>query len=131
MTSAQLHTSTGSKPIVSGEFSLLSILEETVDVYEDVLAKSLSTVASEESTILKERLANHPDWADKVDSANVSVKDGFLEYTVDHPDAQKLEYGNPMENVVATGMLRSIAKSREYDVNSALTSYLSSGLPSA
>jgi hypothetical protein len=131
MTSAQLHTTTGSKPIVSGEFSLLSILEETVEVYEKAMSESLSSVASAESNILKQRLANHPDWADKVDSANVSVKDGHMEYTVDHPDAQDLEYGNPMKKVVATGILRSVAKSREYDVNESLMRQLSSRLPSA
>lgn len=131
MTSAQPHTRTNSKPIVSGDFSILSLLEETVEVYEEAMAESLSSVASAESSILKERLANHPDWADKVDSANVSVKDGHIEYTVDHPDATDLEYGNPVKKVVATGMLRSVAKSREYDVNESLMRQLSSRLPDA
>jgi hypothetical protein len=131
MTSAQLHTSTGSKPIVSGDFSILSILEETVDTYESAMSQSLSNVLSEESSALKEQLSRHPDWADKVDSANVSVKDGFMEYTVDHPDAQDLEYGNPMKKVVATGALRSIAKSREFTVNESLMRHLSSKLPDA
>lgn len=131
MTSAQLHTSTGSKPIVSGDFSILSILEETVDTYESAMSQSLSSVLSEESSVLKEQLSRHPDWADKVDSANVSVKDGFMEYTVDHPDAQDLEYGNPMKKVVATGILRSVAKSREYDVNESLMRHLSNRLPDA
>jgi hypothetical protein len=131
MTSAQLHTSTGSKPIVSGDFSILSILEETVDTYESAMSQSLSSVLSEESSALKEQLSRHPDWADKVDSANVSVKDGFMEYTVDHPDAQDLEYGNPMKKVVATGALRSIAKSREFTVNESLMRHLSSRLPDA
>jgi hypothetical protein len=88
-------------------------------------------VLSEESSALKEQLSRHTDWADKVDSANVSVKDGFMEYTVDHPDAQDLEYGNPMKKVVATGALRSIAKSREFTVNESLMRHLSSKLPDA
>lgn len=131
MTSAQLHTTTGSKPIVSGNFSIISILEETVNTYEDAMSQSLSSVVNEESSILKEKLSRHPDWADKVDSANVSVKDGFMEYSVDHPDALDLEYGNPIKKVVATGALRSIAKSREYDVNDSLMRHLSSRLPDA
>jgi hypothetical protein len=131
MTSTQLHTSTGSKPIISGDFSIISILEETVATYEEAMTQSLSSVVDEESSVLKEQLSQHPDWADKVDSANVSVKDGHMEYSVNHPDALDLEYGNPLKKVVATGTLRSIAKSREYDVNESLMRHLSSRLPDA
>lgn len=131
MTSAQSHTRTGSRPIVSGNFSILSILEETVNSYEDAMEQSLSSVVNEESTVLKEKLSQHPDWADKAESAKVSVSGGSLDYSVDHPDAMDLEYGNPMKQVVPTGVLRSIAKSREYDVNESLMRHLSSRLPDA
>lgn len=131
MTSAQLHTTTGSKEVISGNLSILSIIEESVDYYEDALSESLYSVIDEESSILKEQLSSHPDWSDKVDSANVSVKDGHMEYSVDHPDAMDLEYGNPMKQVIATGILRSVAKSREYDVNESLMRHLSSRLPDA
>lgn len=131
MASAQLHTTTGSKSIVSGNLSIFSLIEETVSSYETALEQSLSSVVDEESTVLKERLSQHPDWADKADSAKVSVSGGSLEYSVDHPDAMDLEYGNPMKQVVPTGVLRSIAKSREYDVNESLMRHLSSRLPSA
>lgn len=131
MTSAQSHTRTGSGPIVSGNFSILSILEETVNSYEEAMTQSLSSVVNEESSVLKEQLSRHPDWADKADLAKVSVNEGALEYTVDHPDAMDLEYGNPMKKVVPTGILRSIAKNREYSVTESLMRHLSSRLPDA
>lgn len=131
MTSAQSYTRTGSSPAVSGNLSILAILEDTADQYVDALAESLSAVVSEESEYLKSQLSRHPDWADKVDSTNVSYRNGKLEYSVSHPDAVDLEYGNPTKKVVATGTLRSVAKSREYDTKESLMRHLSSRLPSA
>lgn len=131
MTSAQPYIRTGSRPSVSGNLSILSVLEETAEKYVDAMAGSLSEVVNEESEYLKDQLSRHPDWADKVDSASVSYNGGQLEYSVSHPDATDLEYGNPMKKVVATGILRSVAKGREYDVNESLMRHLSSRLPSA
>lgn len=131
MTSAQSYTRTGSGPIVSGNFFILNILEETVNSYETAMVESLSDVVNTESDYLKDQLSRHPDWADKAENAEVSYNGGYLEYSVSHPDAADIEYGNPMRKVVATGTLRSIAKGREYDVNESLMKHLSSRLPSA
>lgn len=131
MTSAQSHTTAGSRPLVSGQLAIFSILEESVNNYETALTDAVSDVVGEESEALKDQLSRHPDWSDKVDDANVSYNNGHLEYSVDHPDAVDLEYGNPMRKVTATGVLRSIAKRREYDVNQSLMRHLSSRLPDA
>lgn len=131
MTSAQPYIRTGSRPIVSGNLEILSILEETAEVYEDKLLESLSTVVDNESAYLRSRLSQHPDWADKANQSEVSFRNGSFEYSVAHPDAMDLEYGNPLKKVVATGVLRSVAKGREYDVNQSLMKDLASRLPNA
>jgi hypothetical protein len=65
-------------------------------------------------------LANHPDWADKKGNAKVSLTPEGINYSVDHEDAMDLEYGNPMRKVVGTGVLRSTAKRRSFDVTKEL-----------
>lgn len=120
MTSAQLHTSTNSKPIVSGEFALFSELENKINKYDKALESALEETINSEKTHLTDTLANHPDWADKSGNAKVSFTPEGINYSVDHEDALDLEYGNPMRNVVATGVLRSTAKRRSYDVTKEL-----------
>ncbi len=131
MTSAQLHTSTDSASVISGFPSVISLLKDNLLIYETALEQSLAETAVQETAILRDNLSQHPDWADKGDSAKVSVNNGFFDYSVEHPDAMDLEYGNPTKKVVATGTLRSVAKNREYDVNKSLMKNLSSKLPNA
>lgn len=116
MTSAQPYMSTGSGSIVSGQFSLLSDLQRKIDMYDTAVDKALEKTMSMEQQILVNTLNNHPDWADKADSASVSLTPNGIQYSVEHDDAQDLEYGNPARNVVATGVLRSTAKKRSYDL---------------
>jgi hypothetical protein len=120
MTSAQLHTNTNSKPIVSGEFALFSGLEQQIKDYDEALNRALEETLDAEKTHLTNTLSNHPDWADKSGNAKVSFTPEGVNYSVDHEDALDLEYGNPMRNVVATGVLRSTAKRRSYDVTKEL-----------
>lgn len=116
MTSAQLYTSTGSDSAVSGQFFMISDLERKIDMYENALDDALEETLSVEKQFLSNTLSNHPDWADKADNANVSLTNDGFQYSVNHDDAQDLEYGNPARNVVATGVLRSTAKRRSYDL---------------
>lgn len=120
MTSAQLHTSTGSGKIVSGEFSLLASLENQIKNYDKALESALKETLDAEKSHLTNTLANHPDWADKAGNAKVSLTPDGINYSVDHDDATDLEYGNPMRKVVATGVLRSTAKRRSFDVTKEL-----------
>lgn len=128
MTSAQMHTSTGSKSIVSGEFALLSVLETSLNNYDKALDSALEETLSVEKTHLTDTLSNHPDWADKAGNAKVSFTPEGINYSVDHEDAMDLEYGNPARNVVATGVLRSTAKRRSYDVTKELMGRVSKRL---
>ena len=131
MTSTQPHTRTGSSSVISGTPTVISVLEESLESYLDAVKEAVRSVEDEETVALRDQLSRHPDWADKSDSANVHANEGFLNYEVSHPDAMDLEYGNPMKKIVATGVLRSIAKRREYDVNQSLMRHLSSRLPDA
>jgi hypothetical protein len=131
MTSAQPYINKGSGTVISGLPSFVSLLEETISVYGSSLEKAVQDTIEQETTIFKEQLSKHPDWADKVDDGEVTVSEGHLNYAVNHPDALDLEYGNPIKKVVATGTLRSIAKRREYDVNQSLMRHLSNRLPNA
>lgn len=131
MTSAQSYTRKGSGSVISGTPTTISVLEESLDGYLNAVEHAVRSVEQEETTALRDQLSRHPDWADKSDSANVHANEGFLNYEVNHPDAMDLEYGNPMKKIVATGVLRSVAKRREYDVNQSLIRHLSSRLPDA
>jgi hypothetical protein len=120
MTSAQLHTSTGSGKIVSGELVLFSDLQNKIDKYDKAIDGALEETLNYEKTHLTDTLSNHPDWADKSGNAKVSFTPEGINYSVDHEDAMDLEYGNPARKVVATGLLRSTAKRRSYDVTNEL-----------
>lgn len=128
MTSAQLHTSTGSGKIVSGEFSLFASLEQQIKNYDKAMNKAIEETLTVEKKHLRDTLSNHPDWSDKVDKASVALTPGGINYSVDHEDAQDLEYGNPMRNTVATGTLRSIAKRRSYEISKEFMSRVAKGL---
>lgn len=128
MTSAQMHTSTGSGKIVSGEFSLFASLEQQIKNYDKAMNKAIEETLTVEKEHLRDTLSSHPDWADKADKSSVSLTPGGINYSVDHEDAQDLEYGNPMRNTVATGTLRSIAKRRSYDISKEFMSRVAKGL---
>lgn len=131
MTSAQLHTNTGSGTVISGIPTVVSYLKESFGNYENLLSQALSDTVVQETAILRQNLAQHPDWADKVDNASVKVSEGFFDYSVEHPDAMDLEYGNPTTKTIATGTLRSVAKNREYGANKSLMDNLSRRLSNA
>jgi len=128
MTSAQMHTSTGSGKIVSGEFSLFASLEQQIKKYDKAMDGAIKETLTVEKDYLRNTLSNHPDWSDKVDKASVALTAGGINYSVDHEDAQDLEYGNPMRNTVATGVLRSTAKRRSYDVSKEFMNRVAKGL---
>jgi hypothetical protein len=131
MTSTQPYVNKGSGTIISGTPSIIGLFEDTLSVYMKSLDEAIKQTEEQESTIFKEQLSSHPDWADKMDDAIVSVNEGHFNYEVNHPDAMDIEYGNPSRKVVATGFLRSTAKNREYSVNESLLKNLSDRLPNA
>lgn len=120
MTSTQSYMSVGFKPIVSGEMALFADIERQINNYEKALEGAIEETLGHEQKYLSSTLSNHPDWADKAGNAKVSFTPEGINYSVDHEDATDLEYGNPMRKVVATGVLRSTAKRRSYDVTKEL-----------
>ena len=120
MTSTQSYMSVGFKPIVSGEMALFADIERQINNYEKALEGAIEETIGHEQKYLSNTLSNHPDWADKAGNAKVSFTPEGINYSVDHEDATDLEYGNPMRKVVATGVLRSTAKRRSYDVTKEL-----------
>jgi len=110
----------GSKPIVSGEMALFADIQRQINNYEKALEGAIEETIGHEQKYLSNTLSNHPDWADKAGNAKVSFTPEGINYSVDHEDATDLEYGNPMRKVVATGVLRSTAKRRSYDVTKEL-----------
>jgi hypothetical protein len=121
MTSTQLHTNTGSKPIISGTLSVVHGLEDVVSNAQRYIAEAIVEAIEEEHLNLKETLERHPDWADLVDDSEVSFSDEGVNYSVNADGAMDLEYGNPQRNIIATGALRSIAKRRSYTVSRSIT----------
>lgn len=123
MTSAQPYTSTGSKPLVSGDFAVTGFLESFIETYETAIQESLEETISEEQKKFSDTLGRHPDWSTMADGARVRLSEEGLEYTVDgDPDViSHLEYGNPLKKISATGVVRSTARRSQerfpYDFN--------------
>lgn len=131
MVPAQLHASSGSGEIISGEFYALSLLQDIVDEYPKALNEALLELIQEETSHLVSRMDNHPDWGYVSDKAYVSLIEEGIEYGVADEIASDLEYGNPQKNVVASGLLRSTAKRRSYELGQKLAENISKRLPSA
>lgn len=131
MIPAQLHASSGSGAVISGEFYALSLLKDIVDEYPAALEKAMIDLVEEEKGALTDRMGNHPDWGYLEDKAYVSVTTEGLEYGVADEIASDLEYGNPQKKIVASGLLRSTAKRRSFDLGKSLMDKISKGLPDA
>lgn len=120
MTSAQLHIGTDSKPIISGMPGAIADADAVMADIRKRVAQSLTEMVGEEDEALKDFLGQHPDWASVLDDSSVTTDGSSLEYRVLHPTAMDLEYGNPQENIVATGSLRSFAAQRSQVLGSTL-----------
>lgn len=129
MTSLQSHASTGSSKTISGDFYLLSLLEDSISGYPDALEKALSDLLAEEKAELTDRMSAHPDWSHLSDKAEVSFEGNNVKYAVNDDVAVDLEYGNPQTSITATGLLRSTAKRRSFDLATRLMDKVSKGLP--
>jgi len=129
MTSLQPHASTVSGPIIEGDFYLLGILEDSVVGYSAAVEVALSRLIDEESKALSSRLSAHPDWNHLSDKAEVNLTSTGLEYAVHDDVAADLEYGNPQTNITATGLVRSVAKRRSFDLTKRLMEHIARGLP--
>lgn len=119
MTSAQSYTSMDSKPTVSGGFALIGILDNFLDEYADIHHDALQETIDAETLHLKKSLQAHPDWADLADNAVVTATDYGLEYRVsgDQTTSNLLEYGDPIQQIHPTGMLRGTAFQRNQSVS--------------
>lgn len=120
MTSAQLHTSMGSAPLLSGTPVVLSEVDEMLSDIKLHIANALVELAGDEKTNLMKILNQHPDWAEFVNDVSVSVSDKGLAYLIHGDDANDLEYGNPQKDIAATGMVRGFAKRRSYELGHSL-----------
>ena len=123
MTSTQSYTTTGSKKLISGTFGLIPYLNAVLDAYPEALVGAIKDITSEETGVLKDSMTNHPDWSPYADKAHASYEDGQLHYGLqglssdEETSAHALEYGNPVMNVTATGLLRSVAANRTHDTD--------------
>ena len=131
MTSAQVHTTVGSKGNISETFDFILEFEKFFDTIEDRTQDAVSSTISEETQVLRDTLGNHPDWSPMKDSAEVRLEDGMLAYRVEDPRAMDIEYGNPQKKIVATGLLRSTAVSRSQDVTESIMNKIIGGLQDA
>lgn len=130
MTSAQLHTSTDSNSIIRGEFPTAWFFEDLLEAYPKAVIASVKELLANEKEHLSSTMSNHPDWSHLADEAKVGLVDGQIEYSVNNPtnEVNMLEYGDPTQQVVATGLLRSTAFKRTQDLKRELTSLLSNKL---
>ena len=130
MTSAQLHTSTNSNSIIRGEFPTAWFFEDLLEAYPKAVVASVKELLENEQSHLSNNMSNHPDWAHLSNEAKVAIVDGHVEYSVNNPtnEVTMLEYGDPTQKVVATGLLRSTAFKRTQDLKRELTSLLSKKL---
>lgn len=131
MTSLQPHASTDSAQTISGDFYLLSLLNDSVQAYPEALDEAILSLLEEEKRELSGRMSAHPDWGYLSDKAEVSLTEDGIKYAVNDEIAVDLEYGNPQTNIVATGLLRSVAKRRSFGLVSRFMEKISKGLPRA
>jgi hypothetical protein len=130
MTSAQLHTSTNSNSIIRGEFPTAWFFEDLLEAYPKAVIASVKELIDNEQSHLSNTMSNHPDWAHLSDEAKVGLVDGHVEYSVNNPtnEVSVLEYGDPTQQIFATGLLRSTAFKRGQDIKKELTSLISNKL---
>jgi hypothetical protein len=120
MTSLQSHTSTGTKPVISGNFSLASMYEKFLGNLDEHISNTLANISKEEELSFKNRLNETPDWKHTQESARVSLTKSSIDFSVDHEDAQDLEYGNPLTKKTASGLIRSQTRRRSEEVGTGL-----------
>lgn len=132
MTSAQVHTAGVSrKPILSGEFAIIGYLSDVVSAVSPALNSAIEASVQEEQGFLQQRMETHPDWKSLSEGARVTFEDDRLVYGVSDEyseDAQRLEYGDPMQKVVATGLLRGTARRREEELSHEIMAKVSEGV---
>ena len=133
MTSAQLHTPMDSKSIIHGEFPVVWFFEDLLNDYPKAVVASVKELLENEQSHLSDTMSNHPDWAHLASDAKVDLVDGHIEYGVNKPanEISVLEYGDPSQQVVATGLLRSTAFKRSNELRKELTDLIAKKLPRA
>jgi hypothetical protein len=132
MTASSTYSRNGSSASTPAEFSpFVSWVESAVNALPQAIVQAITAVEKEEKTFLEDRLNRHPDWAAIKPNANVRYGQEGMVYQVPGAQAHQLEYGNPEESIVATGLVRSTAKRREYDVQQSLTGHINKAITSA
>ena len=115
-TSTSISNTRDSGSLFSGLPSIVSHAERMVQNYPEILEAVLAEIKAEEEDALRQSMQEHPDWSQHVDKASVEFKDGSVVYRSSGDTASDLEYGNPVSNIAPTGLLRSTAQRRSYDV---------------
>ncbi len=132
MTASSTYSSTGSNAPVPAEFGpFFAWVSQAVASLPNTILQAISQVEAQEKAALEDRLNRHPDWASIAPEVNVKYGDNGLTYSVSGAKAHQLEYGNPEDSIVATGLVRSTAKRREYDVQKSMTDYVNKGITRA
>ena len=132
MTASSTYSRNGSSASTPAEFSpFVSWVESAVSSLPQAIVQAVAAVEKEEKSFLEDRLNKHPDWAAIKPVVNVNYGEGGMVYQVPGAKAHQLEYGNPEDSIVATGLVRSTAKRREYDVQQSMTGHLNRAITSA
>jgi hypothetical protein len=116
-TSTSISNARGSSsPLISGLPAAVSLAENIVKNFPSLMETVLAEIKAEEEEALRSSMQNHPDWSQHTDKAQVGFSEGAIVYSADGDGIEDLEYGNPISNIAPTGLIRSTAQQRSYDV---------------
>lgn len=128
MTSAQPYPAVGSKPWISGEFSVITEINSLLKNLPDAINAALEETRAAEQSHLENAMSNHPDWRSLTNKASVKWTNEGLSYRVDGEDASNLEYGNPHKGITTTGLIRSTVYNRRQTLDNDFLSRITKGL---
>lgn len=113
---------TSKTSLISGELSIMGYAEFLSKEYPKALRKAITQAVEDEQTALRESADTNSEWSDLADGLSVrydSEQTAFVYGTEDAPEnsqkSKDLEYGVPTKTA-PNPLLRSFAKSREFDL---------------
>lgn len=127
MTLPQTHTAMGSGKALSGSFALVDIFSSLVSSMQRTADQTIDGIEEEETDNFQQVLRHHPSWKGMEQDGRVSITKDHISYIVDNEGARDAEYGNPMMDKVASGVLRSHAYGRSEELSKHLVGRLAEG----
>ena len=118
-TSTSISNAQDSSPLISGTPFSVNLAQSLVENFSDILLETMEEIQKEEEEALRVAMGDHPEWSQHTEKASVGIEGTNITYSVkdpNDPDIVDLEYGNPVRNVAPTGLLRSTAQKRSFDV---------------